>query len=261
MDPIAAATVVYPPIECYLYSKDGQFQSTYYNDVTFNFERPVICPPGYSAYIQVLSFTMPNVFHVVNEYNNHIVINNYDYTLDVGNYSVYQLVAVLTKLDPNVTCKFDSITLMATFTSTTPLTLSGPLCALLGIAEGSTGLSVSSTHTVDMSGTNSIYLLTDLSSSNSNVDSRAGSDSVLCRIPVTTPAGSIIQYQDFNGRAGLQLDDDCIQSVRLLLEDENRMPLLATLHWQLTLQVRFLYTGRQRMAVNQPDALRAGPVI
>ena len=252
--------IVYPPIELYLHSKDSQYTGDYYNDCTFNFERPFIAPPGYSMYLQVLSFTMPNVFHVVNEYNNHIVINGYDYTLAVGNYSITQLVAVLTKLDANVSCRFDSITLQAIFTSETTLTLSGPLCVLLGIPENSAGTTIASTHTVDMSGTNSAYLLTDLSSSSSSIDSRVGSDSVLCRIPVTTPAGSIIQYQDFNGRAGLLLDDDAVSQIRLLLEDEDRRPLLATLHWQLTLQVRFLYTGRQRMQVYQPVSFRVPPV-
>lgn len=252
--------ITYPPVEIYLHSKDSHSTGDYNNDCTFQFERPLIAPNGFSMYLQCLSFTLPNVFHVVNEYNNHIVINSIDYTLAVGNYSIFQLVGVLTTLDPNVKCKYDGITLKVTITSATNITLSGPLCLLLGIPVNSSGKVISSTHTVDMSGTNSIYILTDLTSSNSNIDSRAGSDSVLCRIPVTTPAGSIIQYADFNGRAGLLLDDDVLNGIRVLLEDEMRLPLLATLDWQLTLQVRFLFTNRQRMQVNQPVSFRVPPV-
>jgi hypothetical protein len=251
--------IAFPPVEIYLHSKDSVNSTDYNNDCSFQFERPLIAPNGYSMYLQCLSFTMPNVFHVVNEYNNHITINNYNYTLAIGNYSIFQLVGVLTGLDPNVKCTYDGITLKVTFTSEANITLDGPLCLLLGISANSSGTLISSKYTVDMSGTNSIYILTDLSSSNSNIDSRAGSDSVLCRVPVTTPAGSIIRYIDFNGRAGLLLDDDVINSIRVVLEDEMRMPLLATLDWQLTLQVRFLYTGRQRMQVNQPVSLRVPP--
>jgi hypothetical protein len=251
--------IVYPPVEVYLNSLNAVHGSDYFNDCSFQFSRPIIALPGYSIYLQVLSFTMPHCFHVVSDYNRYITINGYSYTLDAGNYSIFQLVNVLKQLDPNVTCVFDSITLKCTFTSKTGgVTISGPLCSLLGITP-STGPSVSSTHTVDMSGVNSIYVLTDLSSSNTNIDTRVGSDNVLCRIPVSVPAASIILFEDYAGRSGLLLDDSVLSGIHLKLEDEDRRPLLATLHWQMVQECRFIYTGWQTLEVVRPYGLIAPP--
>lgn len=256
-----SSEVVYPPVEIYLNSLNATHGNDYFNDCTFQFNRPVIAPPGYSIYLQVLSFVMPHCFHVVSDYNRYITINGYSYTLAAGNYSIFQLVNVLKQLDPNVDCKFDSITLKCTFTSKTtdPVTIDGLLCPLLGITPGSSGASVSSMHTIDMSGTNSIYVLTDLSSSNTNIDSRVGSDHVLCRVPVSVPAAGIIEYSDFSGRSGLLLDDPVMTGLHIKLEDEDRRPLLATLHWQMVLQCRFIYTARQTMEAVRPFSLVAPP--
>ena len=246
---------VFPPIELYLNSADATIKNANLNDVTFQLPRPVLCPQGYQIYLQVLSYTIPHNFTVVNAYNNHIVINGYDDTLAPGNYSIYQLVGVLTQLNPDVKCTFDSITLKCTFTSTASMTLGGPLLALLGIAQGSTGTSISSVGTVNLAGLQSIYISTDLSSTNANIDTMVGSDSVLCRVAVNVPPSQIISYQDFNGRSGLLLDDQQLTSIKLLLTDEANRPLLASIDWTIALQARFIYTGAQALQVDRPLAL------
>jgi hypothetical protein len=249
---------VYPPIELYLNSADAGMKNDYLNDVTFQLPRPVLCPQGYQVYLQVLSYSIPHNFTIVNNYNNHITINGYDYTLAAGNYSIYQLVGVLTKLDPAVQCSFDSITLKVSFTSAEPLTLSGPLLGLLGVPQDSNGTSISSAATVNMAGLQSIYISTDLTSSNANIDSMLGSDSVLCRVAVNVPPSQIISFQDYSGRSGLLLDDTQLSSIRLLLTDEANRPLLASINWTIALQARFIYTGAQALQVDRPLALSNG---
>jgi hypothetical protein len=249
---------VHCPVEIYLSASDAvtRHNTDFFNDCEFSLSRPIIAPQNHNLYLSVQSFTMPNCLHVVSLYNNHIVINGYDYTLEPGNYSIFQLIAVLTKLDPTVSCRFDNITLKCIFESDTPLTLSGPLLTVLGIADGSSGVQVKSKHTIDMSGVNSIYVLAgDLQCNNGNIDSQPSRDNVLCRIPVSVPAGSVVQYLDQNGRSGLLLDDTVLTSIHLKLEDEDRRPLLATLDWEMCLQCRFIYTGRQQLSIERPMGL------
>lgn len=252
------AAVVYPPVEIYISSNDAvRSDDTFHNDCTFQLSRNVIAPAGYSIYLQVLSFTMPHCMHVVSLYNNRLKISDHDFTLEPGNYSIYQLVAVLNKLDPNVSCRFDSITLKCIFTSATSCTIDGPLCKVLGIPAGSRGTTIASTQTVDLSGCNSIYVLTDLTCSNANLDSRADAGNLLCRIPISVPPAGIIEFTDFSGRSGLLLDSDALAgSFRIQLQDEDRRPLLCSLAWQMCLQCRFIYTERQAMIVDRPAGLR-----
>jgi hypothetical protein len=67
----------------------------------------------------------------------------------------------------------------------------------------------------------------------------------------------VLQHEDYSGKSGLLLDSDTISSVHLQLYDELFNPLLATLHWEATLQISFLYTGRMHMVVERPLSLRA----
>src|SRR6476646_7204802 len=97
-----AATVA--PIEVYLSSDEAIRPNDLHNDCFFQFDKPIMAPQGYSIYLQLLSFTMPHCILLVNDYNRHIIINNNDYTLESGNYSIFQLVNVLKGLDPAVSC-------------------------------------------------------------------------------------------------------------------------------------------------------------
>eukprot|EP00953_Heterococcus_sp_UTEX-ZZ885_P017185 9620-Heterococcus_DN1.PRE.3 len=219
--------------------------------------RAVIAPEGYSLYVQLIDLTLPVSWHVINEYNNELVINGTGFALTPGNYSVRTLVSTLsTLLAPDISVSFDTITLKLTLTALFPLTVSGSLCSVLGIVPGSTGLSLSSQHTVDLTGQNSVYVLSDFSTSNNNIDTR-GNSSVFCRIPVTAAPMQVLQHEDYQGLSGLLLDTDTLMSVHLKLEDEEYRPLLCTLHWEATLQIQFVYTGRMHMAYERPLGLIA----
>jgi hypothetical protein len=176
----------YPPIEVFLNSRfSNNGDNAYYNDCIWQLPRAVIAPEGYSLYVQLIDMTLPVSWHVINEYNNELVINGTGVALTPGNYSVRTLVSTLsTLLSPDIRVAFDSITLKLTLAALFPLTVSGSLCSVLGIVPGSTGLSLSSLHTVDLTGQNSVYVLSDFSTSNNNIDTR-GNSSVFCCIPVT----------------------------------------------------------------------------
>jgi hypothetical protein len=211
--------IEYPPIEVFLNSRyASNADELYYNDCSWQLPRSVIAPEGYSLYVQLIDMTIPLSWHVVNQYCNELVINGVLYTLEPGNYSVRTLVSALsTLLSPTqVQVAFDSITLKCKLTSVTPITVSGSLLSVLGIVP-STGTTLSSLHTVDLTGQNSIYILSDFVTSNNNIDTR-GNSSVFCRIPVTAAPMQVLQHEDYNGKSGLLLDSDSL-TTRVLYRD------------------------------------------
>eukprot|EP00953_Heterococcus_sp_UTEX-ZZ885_P029438 15622-Heterococcus_DN1.PRE.1 len=238
--------VQYPPLEIFLGSRFAyNVDPVYYNNCFWQLPRPIIAPEGYSLYVQLIDMTIPVSWHL--------------YTLTPGNYSIRTLTAALNTLLPSATIVFNDTTLKLTLTSAVPVTVDGSLCSILGIAPGTTGTSLSSVHTVDLTGQNSIYILTDFSSNNQNIDVRGGGSSVFCRLPCTAAPMQVLHHEDYNGKSGLLIDTDNIASVHLKLEDENFNPLLATIHWEATLQITFVYTGRMHLQVETPLGLRVAP--
>jgi hypothetical protein len=253
--------VEYPPQEIFLCSREAvNLNEDYFNDCSWQLPYPVVAPEGYSLYVQLIDLTIPVSWHVINEYCNQIVINGTEYLLSPGNYSLRPptLLTALNALLPGITATFNEITLKLTLTSTTPFTISGTLCSILGIIEGSSGTVLSSKHTVDLTSQNSIYILSDFSSSNANIDT-SGKSNVFCRIPVNVAPMQVLQHEDYNGKSGLLIDSETIGSVHFQLLDEDYRPLLNTLHWQATLQVSFIYTGRMHLIVDRPFGLRISP--
>jgi hypothetical protein len=256
---ISMNRVEYPPQEIFLRSQDAvSLSDDYYNDCNWQLPFPVIAPEGYSLYCQLIDMTIPVSWHVISMYCNQVIINDQEYLLTPGNYSVRTLTSALNTLLPGITSTFNDITLKMTLTSVVPFSMSGTLCSILGIPENSTGASISSKHTVDLTSQNSIYILSDFSSSNANIDA-SGLSSVFCRIPVNVAPMQVLQHEDYNGKSGLLVDSDLIGSVHLQLLDEDYRPLLNTLHWQATLQVSFVYTGRMHLVIDRPFGLRISP--
>jgi hypothetical protein len=249
-----------PPVEVFLNSTYGVHQGdSYFNDVSFQLQRPIIAPPGYSLYLTCLSATIPVSWTVLNQSNNSLLIDDTLFVLESGNYSAAFLNSELKRLlNGYLTVEYNFATLKFTLTSPQPVTISGGLCAILGITENEVGSVFHTKNTIDLSGVNSIYVLTDFVGN--NVDTRPGQcASVLCRIPVTAPPLGCVQYFDNNGvgSAGLLIQDSSLSSIRIRLEDEYRLPLNASIFWELTLQIQFVFTNRQTMQVERPLGLNA----
>ncbi len=246
------------PVEIYLNSDNSiQVGDGYHNDCNYVFSRTISAPEGQALYLSVLSFTIPVSWYVVNSYNNVLVLNDLRYEVRPGNYSAQQLAAAVRALIPAaVGCAFDSITLKMSFTSANPFTLDGSLCGPLGIVPGA-GTSLESLHSVDLSGVNSIYVLTEYVSH--NIDTRPGdAGTVMARIPVDAPPLGVVTYLDQNGsigRPGVLLQDGVLASIRVRLEDEYRRPLQASIFWEATLQCSFVPSGRAALHVERPVSL------
>jgi hypothetical protein len=122
----------YPPIEVYLSSEHAVKRTEYADDCTWHI-RHITAPTGWAIYMRLISFIMPNSMYVCNIYNNTLFINDIEYRVTPGNYSIKQLIAVLNTFVDGISFTFDSITYKAKMTAATLTTLDGPLLVLLGI--------------------------------------------------------------------------------------------------------------------------------
>ena len=243
------------PIELHLSSERSRRPNTYYNDCTFD-DLNISAPYGYGLYCSVVSLTIPHTFMPVNSSCNVLVLNGVAYTLEEGTYTQVQLAAALAALLP-CSVTYSKITMKVTLSSSTSMTVTGTLCSVLGIPEGSSGLSISSTHCVDLSGVNSIYLLTDTYTTQ-NLDTRAGNSSVICRVPVQEP-GSLISYTPI-AEPGFWIQSGELQGIRLMLQDNRALPLQAAQPWELTLRLSYLANGLNMERREVPEGLVANYV-
>lgn len=250
--------MVLVPMEVHLSSERAYRPqgSMYYNDCTFS-ELNISAPFLHALYVSVVNLTIPHTFLPVNSSNNSISIDGFTYNIPSGNYSIMQLISTLTSTLAleGVAITYDRIAMRVTVSSSTSMTVGGPLCSALGITEGSQGTSISSSLTVDMCGVRSIYMLTD-SLQTRNLDTRAGNVPIICRVPVTEAPGSIISYTP-TVEPGFYISDGELQTLHILLQDHNRQPLQASLPWECTLRITYIPTGQQYTPREPPTDLIA----
>jgi hypothetical protein len=236
----------YPSIEVYLSSENGVKRTEYCDDITWHL-RHITAPDGYAIYMRLTSLIIPVSWFVVNLHNNVIVINGDEYTITQGNYNIKQLIVELNKLISGIVFTFNTITYKATMTSTMPTSLDGPLLPLLGI-EPATGTLLQSKHIIDMTSNQTINVETDFTSLFPNLDARDfGSPALLSRVAVTQPFGGIVSYENHAGIDGILLSSPIITSLRIVLTQEDRLPLLSVLDWDAVIQLQFKRTVDTRL--------------
>jgi hypothetical protein len=242
---------MYPTIELYLSSEHGAKANEFCDDVTWNLERGIVCPEGYSMYLRVISFICPVSWFAVSVHYSTISINGLNYTIEEGNNTISQLCSTVSRLVHGVTFSFNSITTKVTMSSGIgSVTLGGSMLPLLGILPSS-GVTLQSRHTVDLTSNNSIYISCDYNSTTPNVDARLlGSAGLLSRLPVNTGPGGVVVFNNYSGRDGLLVTESILNRVRLRLEDEDRRPLRATLDYDITLQVEYVQSFNTRMRLS-----------
>lgn len=240
------------PLQLHLNSEYAfQQGDDYHNDCTFDVH--MSAPLDHGMYISLVSFTVPHTWLVINTYTNTLTVDGTDYMLPPGNYTAAKLTAALAAALP-CSVTFDSTTLKMQLSSSTSMQVSGSMCTVLGLPASSTGTVLQSTYTVDLSGCQSIYMLTDTCTTG-NQDTRPGSNlNVIARIPVSVQPGSIVDYQP-STPPGFWVQSGELASLHLLLEDDRRRPLQSSLFWEATLRIDFLPNGQQRLQRQNPTEL------
>ena len=253
------------PVEIHLNAQSGvqNNNSGYYNDTTYYLPTPLQPPEHYGLYVSLLSMTCPHTFHVVNEYNNMLTVNSSSLKLTPGNYSIAQLLSAIssTLSTFSISCVYSSISQKVTLSSATVFTVSGSLCSLLGITQGSSGNTVASTFTVDMTGQNTLFVLTNISGTNIDTRTTAGTSQILASVPVDCPPGGIIHYSDnTQGRIGVELDGT-LATIRVILQDEQRRPATVSIPYDMTVGIAYMATGRSWLQIERPTQLKYEPIL
>lgn len=219
------------------------------SNMIFYFRNPVIKPPNTKMRIRVSNFVFPLSFTLVNSSNNLLVINGITYTLTNGNYnSTTFRTHILSLIPASFGLTFNATTLKYTFTNNAAFTLNAQstCLVLLGFTEqqayNSVANSLTSNLVVNFSGNNMIYI--DIPNINTlNLSSTTGRrTSIIKSIPIPATNGSVMYYEDKTTTySTIQEDNISFIQVRLLQEDLATPVDFQGQHWQMTLEVAFVY--------------------
>ena len=244
-----------PPIELFLDSRNSQaLGDEYINDNLYTLPRPILAQIGSMPYLSLISLTIPHSFLIVNSNSDQLYVNGTIFNLTPGNYSAAQLILALDKLIPFLDFHFNTINLKVVVTGTT-FSLDGSMLELLGVRAGAYQVKAESTYTLDLSGVNSIYVMSNFVGNNIDTRSSSNDAHVLARVPVNSQPLGIVQYVDLSS-SGILLQTDSITSIRLILEDEHRRPLAASIFYQATLQIKWYSAPSLYMSIDRPTSLQ-----
>ena len=198
--------------------------------------------------VKVLNCSVPVSFGNIHTNNNSLVIGGVSYTLEAGNYNALSLRSHLNEvLSPNYTVAYDSITNKFSFTATNNFVLSQNSTCLkvLGFPEGqdatSTDSVLESTHTVDLSGENTLYISVANLGTTSNLSSSTGTrTNIVKSILVNVPTGGVIFHEDSSGDGGnltIQEDHLSFLHIKLLGEDAQTCLDFDGVDWQMCVEI------------------------
>ncbi|KAG5188216.1 hypothetical protein JKP88DRAFT_252695 [Tribonema minus] len=208
------------PLDSNVYISSTQSTRTgaYHNDVEVVVPRPIIAADGYSLRMSLHSMTLPNTQTCINLYNNSPSISGLTKVLEPGNYSASTLASALATAFPARSVSFNVLTSKMTFSSPTTMSISGSMCSVLDIAEGSSGIVLSSQNNVDLSASQIVYVYSSL-----GVDSLdttpARKRGLLASIQNTVGPLAVLHYSDPDGRQGGLISDRTYNALHAALRD------------------------------------------
>lgn len=191
----------HPPRLMYLQSSQARYIESD-GMYIWNIDDPIVKPKNHMFVVSVVDVQIPYSFTIINSRNNRYWVDNQLYTIDPGNYNVNELMDKLKANHPTFTFQYSEINNKMTISSASQFTLkndvmSQPFFRLLGFRfdmyQGAT--SYTSDSVVNLSGYNSIYLFSNITSFAVDSFAKRGSN-VLAKIPVTGVSNSIIFWSN-----------------------------------------------------------------
>ncbi|KAG5183362.1 hypothetical protein JKP88DRAFT_245241 [Tribonema minus] len=245
-----------PPDNVYIDSSQCVRASAYHNDVQAVLPHVIHAADGYSLRISLHSLSIANTQMCINLCCDTLVISNMSITLPGGNYSASSLTAALAAAFPTRSVSFNSITSRITFASAATMTITGTMCAVLQIDEGSSGLQISSNFNVDLSGTHVINVFTSLA--NASMDASANRRrGLLASVQVNVGPLGVLHYIDTAGAQGGLIEARSVAEFRLSLFDDAGRGLLASLPFNAMIKFSQLATGVRELNIVHPGSLTA----
>lgn len=218
------------------------------------------------------SISIPLSMKLVNKNTNVLILTvqgtTYTETIPNGNYSITQLLTYLNALScfssNSIIATYSSITNLVTITaasSSTTITMGlGTINRMLGFSDITTQLSVGGIlvgpYDVDMSGTRSIYVDSNIGLSNHDSQSGGGFGSILARICVNQRKGTILNYVNNTDFRSL-IRERSITNIQITLRDDDRNVLDydANEYWAATLRIDFISGKKTPLLVTLKDTI------
>ena len=217
------------------------------NNADAEFYLPLIeIPSQYHLHVNVVHASIPFTFYNVNSSNN--VLNytvdsiNYSLVITQGNYNVNNFKSFLNSNMSNFTISYDPIQNKYTFVNTANLNFTfsstSSCLGLLGFTNQnntSINYSLTSTQTINLNPIRCVCVGSNLPSSNISLTSK-NKNNIICSIPITTQANSIINYLNPNNFK-INTYANVLSSLRIQLMDQDGNLLnLNGANWSMTIQ-------------------------
>lgn len=201
--------------------------------------------------VTVVNAQIPYSFYIINQYNNHIVVDGINYYFTTGNYNVNSFLTLWNNTIPGTwTNSFNSSNNKFTFSKTTSFTISdgntNSILPILGFITNKTynssvngGFqSIISVNVVNFLGPMRLNIKTNSFNIINNFDTvEKGRTTTLCSVPVNSPAGGMISYYNFTNYKSIfknheisTLQIDIVDDIGNLINFNNK-------DWTMTIQI------------------------
>jgi hypothetical protein len=204
--------------------------------------------------VSVVSAQFPYSFYIINQFNNHIVIDGINYYFPYGNYNVNSFLTVWTTTIPGTWINsFNSITNKFTFSRATTFTMSdgnsNSILPVLGFISNTSYTStfisgsyaITSSTVVNFLGPMRLNIKTGSFNINNNYDTlEKGRTTTLCSVPVNSPAGGMITYYNLTQYKSIFKNHE-ISTIQIDVQDDYGNPIIFNnKDWTMTIQVDIL---------------------
>jgi len=225
---------------------DIYLNSTYKSNVVFFFPNTLLIQENtISRHVSLVNAQIPASMYQINYSNNQIKFNATNYTIPVGNYTVYTLMSELTTLlGSSWTFNFNSLNNTMTMNNTSSFTVTDsanslfPIIGLIpGITYSSTANSLICPFSVNFTGLNRVnikstsFYLKAVSMDSTN-ESR-----ILATVPLNTAQNGVAFYENKNDYK-TQFSNSEISSIAIEITDDSSNYInFNNVDWTLTLQI------------------------
>jgi hypothetical protein len=228
--------------QIFLNSKYGsKLNGTLNSEVQFNFENGYHIPEYDDVFISIENAIIPISFYMFTEYNNQIIIDDINYNITPGNYTIDTLILELNNILP-LTASFNLNNNKITFSHTSNFTLN--ICNAmnhLGFYEKdhySVNNTLESDEVIDLSGNNMLYIQIEEFSSD-NINSYNGKKGhTFCSIPIDIQFGDILTYHNISN-ISTKINSHHLTKITIRMLDEDFNPIdFHDKNWSLTILIK-----------------------
>jgi hypothetical protein len=205
-----------------------------YNNITYFLDYPLnIKDESHVFLVSISDFQIPTSWPLISTYNNNnqfvYILNGttYTYTIPDASYkssdllSLFNANILLTVSYSRTTGKFTFTHSTYNFTITNATTCSDELGFESGTNYSSSSKSLTSIKPIDLSGTKSLFIRTNLSCSNN--DSRSGktATNIINSIPINVDNFTVLRYVNYDGFR-TKIKNQTISEINVIIEDDKQ---------------------------------------